>query len=322
MSQGQTIHGGAIDFRAGAWSLTDDGIALPPGAWARTHRRTLRFNGRPVLALTQGRHRAYVYPLWTPGGHAVTSEAPADHPHHNSFWVAADHVHCKMPVAAGDLEDYTYNFYLDETFQGRAPGQIVETGVQAQLIDDTTLRVTQTLDWRGPIEWAAPAGRVAARETRSLTVRARDAMHVIDVESRLASADWAFTLGPTRHAYFNVRVADSMVVAVGGMIQDDFGRDGGAEVTGTQSRWVDFSGPVGSGRTAGLAVFPDPRDHDDLSWFVADWGVVTVGPFRLKGAMVKQGEALVARYRVLVHDGAAQEAGVAREYDRYLKSLA
>jgi len=55
MSQGKTIHAGAIDFRAGRWSLTDDGIALPPGAWARTHRRTLRHEGRPVLALTQGR---------------------------------------------------------------------------------------------------------------------------------------------------------------------------------------------------------------------------------------------------------------------------
>ena len=320
MSGGETP-GKAIDFRAGRWTLADDSIGLPKGAWARTHRRTLRRDGKPVLALTQGRHRAYVYPLWTPGGHAVTSEAPADHPHHNSFWIAADHVHCKMPVAHGGFEDYTYNFYLDETFQGRAPGQIVETGLTASAIDDATLRIEQTLEWRGPIEWAAPSGRVAARETRALTVRARDTMHVIDVESRLASADWAFTLGPTRHAYFNVRAADSMVVALGGMIQDDAGRTGGDGVTGTKSRWVDFSGPVGAGRTAGLSVFPDPRDHEDLSWFVADWGVVTVGPFRIKGRMVSQGDALTARYRVLVHDGSATDADVAREYESYLQSL-
>ena len=29
-------------------------------------------------------------------------------------------------------------------------------------------RITQTLDWRGPAEWAAPDGRLAARETRTL----------------------------------------------------------------------------------------------------------------------------------------------------------
>ena len=106
-----------------AYTLTEDVVALPTGAWAATHRRTLRHNGRPVLALSQGRHRAYVYPLFTPQGFAVTSEHPADHPHHNSFWVAADHLYCRMPVTHGKgYEDYTYNLYLDETFQGPRRG--------------------------------------------------------------------------------------------------------------------------------------------------------------------------------------------------------
>jgi hypothetical protein len=311
----------AFEFKDQNFSLTDDSIALPKGAWARTHRRTLRKDGRAVLALTQGRFRSYLYPLFTPGGYAVTTESPADHPHHNSFWIAADHVHCKMPVAAGGFEDYTYNFYLEETFQGRAPGQIFETALEAQRVDSDTVRIVQQLDWRGPVEWAAPSGRIAARETRTLVIRERPGRYVIDVESQLASGDWAFTLGPTRHAYFNVRVADSMVVALGGLVQDDAGREGGAAVTGTTSRWVDFSGPVGGGHVAGIAVFPDPRDHDDLSWFVADWGVVTVGPFRLKGRTVALGDSLRARYRVVVHDGGAQDARIADEYAAYLGTL-
>jgi len=310
-----------IAFKSVRYSLTDDSIALPKGAWARTHRRTLRKDGRPILALTQGRCRSYVYPLFTPAGFPVTTECPADHPHHNSFWIAADHVHCRMPVAAGGHEDYTYNFYLDETFQGRAPGQIIETDLNAESADNDSLRITQSLEWRGPIEWAAPSGRLAARETRTLLIGSKPNMHVIDVESHLASADWDFTLGPTRHAYFNVRVADTMIVAFGGVVQDDAGRTGGEAITGNRSRWVDFSGPVGGGETAGLAVFPDPRDHDDLSWFVADWGVVTVGPFRLKGRLVSRGQELVARYRVIVHDGSALDADVAREFDIYLEGL-
>ena len=310
-----------VDFKFDRFTLTDDSIALPKGAWARTHRRTLRKDGRPVLALTQGRCRSYVYPLFTPAGYPVTTESPADHPHHNSFWIAADHVHCRTPVAAGGYEEYTYNFYLDETFQGRAPGQILETDLKAEAVGNDSLRITQSLEWRGPIEWAAPAGRLAARETRIFLIGSKPNMHVIDVESRLASADWDFTLGPTRHAYFNVRVADSMIIAFGGSVQDDARRTGGEAITGTRARWVDFSGPVGAGQTAGLAVFPNPRDHEDLSWFVADWGVVTVGPFRLKGRLVLQGEELVARYRVIAHDGGAAEADVAGEFDAYLKEL-
>jgi hypothetical protein len=173
-------------------------------------------------------------------------------------------------------------------------------------------RIVQNLEWRGPAEWAAPDGRLAARETRTLRIEAQPAMYVIDLESRLAAVDWDFTLGPTRHAYFNVRVADSMGVALGGVVRDDRDRRGGEALSGTEARWVDFSGPVGGGHVAGVAVRPDPRDHEDLSWFVADWGVVTVGPFRLKGRLVRCGEALLARYRILVHDGDAAAAGVAR----------
>ena len=125
----------------------------------------------------------------------MTTECPADHPHHNSFWIAADHVHCRMPVAHGGYEDYTYNFYVDETFQGRAPGQIVETDIKAEVESGDVLRVTQSLEWRGPIEWAAPAGRVAARETRTLRLTSKPNMHIFDVESPPSQQRMGFHLG-------------------------------------------------------------------------------------------------------------------------------
>jgi hypothetical protein len=216
-----------------------------------------------------------------------------------------------MPTAAGH-EDYTYNFYVNDTFQGRAPGRIVETGCVAEPDGNNAFRLTQTLEWRGPNEWAAPEGRLAARETRTLRIASAPGTHVIDVDSRLAAADWDFTLGPTRHAYFNLRVADSMIVAFGGVLQNDRGITGGEAISAQGARWIDFSGPVGGGHVAGLAVLPDPRDHPELSWFVTDWGVVTVGPCRQTGRLIRQGEEFRARYRVLVHDGDAEAAGVAR----------
>jgi hypothetical protein len=87
------------------FTLEDDALDLPPGAIARTERKILRRDGRPVLGLTQGRMRPYVYPLFTPKGFAVTSESPADHPHHNSLWIASDHVHALVPVGAGKHEE-------------------------------------------------------------------------------------------------------------------------------------------------------------------------------------------------------------------------
>jgi hypothetical protein len=301
---------------AGEFTLTTDDIALPAGAFARTHRQTLMLDGRPVLGLTQGRQRPYVFPLFTPAGFAVTSESPADHPHHNSFWIAADHVHGRMRAADSRTEEYTYNFYVDETFQGRAPGSLTVAKTTAEPLDGG-IAITQEIEWRGPIEWAAPAGRSVARETRTLTIRTDAHMHVIDVDSRLRATDWDFSLGPTRHAYFNIRVANSMTVPFGGKVMDDRGVAGGQAISGAGARWVDFSGPVGGGNCAGVAVFPDPRDHDDMWWFVADWGVVTVGPFRLAQRVVGKGDELRARYRVLVHDGDAHDCDVAGRYARF-----
>jgi hypothetical protein len=300
------------------FTLETDHLQLPTGAWARAQRRMLRRDGKPVLALTQGRQRAYVYPLFTPAGFAVTSESPADHPHHNSIWIAADHVHCRMPVADGRYEEYTYNFYVDEVFQGRAPGRLVETGSRLEELGADRCRIVQDVEWRGPVEWAAPLGRLAAVEQRILDLGVEDGCHTIDVHSRLEAREFAFSLGPTRHAYFNVRVAESMTVANGGTVRDDAGRSGGEALTGTTAKWISYEGPVGGGHRAGIAVFPHPHDHDDLSWFVTDWGVVTVGPFRINGRVVRLGEALTARYRVVVFDGAMTGEEIQRKFAAYV----
>jgi hypothetical protein len=307
---------------ASRFVLEEDPIALPRGAWAATERRTLRLDGRPVFSLSQGRFRAYLYPLYTPQGFPVTSEAPADHPHHNSFWIAADHVHCRMPAADDRIEEYTYNFYNDDTFQGRAPGRIVAVETIGEPEGDTGFLVRQNLEWRGPVEWAAPEGRVAAREQRTIHIGIDQSAFVIDVQSTLSAAGWEFVIGPTRHSYFNVRLAEGIAVTSGGAVLDDAGRTGGARITGSDARWVDYSGPVGGGHHAGIAVFPDPRDHGDVSWFVTDWGVVTVGPFRKQGRLVGKDASVTVRYRTVVHDGGVEEADIAARYAGWVASLA
>jgi Family of unknown function (DUF6807) len=303
---------------AGGFTFSDDPIALPRGAWAGTERRVLRLDGQPVLALSQGRQRAYAFPLYTPKGFAVTSEAPADHPHHNSLWIASDHVHCMMPAADNRFEEYTYNFYVNDTFQGRAPGRIVMTDAKGEATGPDRYRLSQSLEWRGPVEWAAPEGRVAATETRLLDIGVEAGLYVIDVTSRLAAAEWDLHIGPTRHSYFNVRVAESMAVTSGGRVIDDRRREGGAAITGSEAKWIDYSGPVGGGHWAGVAVCPNPADHADITWFVTDWGVVTVGPFRQTHREIPRGEAMVLRYRVLVHDGDIEAAQVADRFAAYL----
>lgn len=277
-------------------------IDLPEGAYARTHRRRLFWQGRTLLGFSQGDFRDYIYPLNSPAGYAVTSERPADHPHHASLWVAADHVHAQVSTPAG-TEEYTYNFYVDETFQGRAPGRIRETDVSARLLQDGGFEIVQTLEWRGPSEWAAPAGRTILSEQRVTQVRAGNTVHRIDIISRLTAEKTPVSLGPTRHALFNLRVADGLIVANGGRLRDNRGRTAGPAISGSGARWVDFCGPVGGSHVAGVTVIPHHLAGMEPFWFVADWGVVTVGPFRFEPIGLGVGEAFSTSCTFLVHDG-------------------
>jgi hypothetical protein len=273
------------------FQLQSEAIHLPRGAWAKTHRRRLICDGRELVGFTEGAFRPYLYPVFTPAGFAVTTESPADHPHHHSIWIGADHVHLRMPGSEGRTEEYAYNLYVNETFQGRAAGRIVETSIEGSEAADR-YEVVQQLEWRGPVEWAAPEGRTLLTETRSWNFHAGAAFHLIDVQSQLTAAQWDLAFGPTRHAFFNFRVAEALQVARGGAI------------TRQEEAWLDYSGPVGGGHTAGIALMPW-SEGAKWWWFATDWGVVTAGPFRDSARPLLRGETLTLAARYVVHDGDA-----------------
>lgn len=279
-------------------------IGLPAGAWAATHRRLLHHDGRPLLGLTQGAMRACVYPVFTPAGFPVTSEAPADHPHHQSLWVAADHVHAHVPAAEGREEAYTYNFYVNDTFQGRAPGHIVEQEARGRSLGGDVFELAQRLHWRGPPEWAAPQGRVILEESRRLRVRVDGACVAIHLCTTLAPVEWDVSIGPTRHALLNARVSEAISLDPARQLVDDAGRPWPGPTSGvsTPTRWLDFTGAVGGGHTAGLALVPLPRGEDGW-WFATDWGVMTWSPVRDCAVRIARGATATYQACCIAHDG-------------------
>jgi len=292
-------------------------IALPKGAWSKPERRKLHYGGRDVLGLTQGEFRSYLFPIYTPRGFAITSECPADHPHHNSIWIGSDHVNCLVPSAEGKIEEYTYNFYVNETFQGRAPGKILSMGAIGETLEPAGYRIIQTLEWRGPPEWGAPETRLIMHEKRTFDLTPGQTHYVIDVRSELRAADYDIELGPTRHGFFNVRIADSMQLSAGGRFLDANGRSDSNLISGSDTCWVNFSGPVGDGNQAGITIMPNPECGQPW-WFVSDWGVITVGHFRHKKKRIPRGEIMKFDFRVVVHDDAVETIDMAGIYSNYL----
>ena len=301
------------------FGLTRTDLDLPEGAWAQGWRTILRADGRTVLGFTQGRARNYLFPVTSPAGFAVTAESPADHPHHNSIWVGADHVHAHLPAPSGRTEQGTYNFYVDDIFQGRAPGRIREIAIAGEPQGPNQFRIEQSIEWRGPVEWGADAGRRLADESRTATVTLADDATTIDLTTRLRPTDRALTIGPTRHAWFGIRIAEAMTVNEGGRIVDAAGRFGTGQVSGQPSSWIDLSGPVGGGHRAGIAIFPDPRETWN-PWFATDWGTVAVNPFVDQARTIEAASEMTLGLRILVHDG-LDEDRIAEEYAQFTKDL-
>ena len=272
------------------------------------------------MAFSQGEYRNYLYPVFTPAGTPVTAEAPIDHPHYQSVTIGADHFNCYLPYASDKLEEANYSFYVNYTFQGRAPGRIVSIAVDSAELADDHLRITQTLLWQGPEEWGAPDRRTVAEQARTIDVHPGDVANVIDIRSELRPTEWDVRIGPTRHAYFTIRLADGLRIVEGGTAVDSEGRRGGDAILGQRADWVDASGTAARGHRAGIAVFPC-QSVGHPPWNVADYGTITVNPFWDRARSVRRGEAVDLALRIVVHDGDVEEAGVASMFESFTNGL-
>ena len=296
------------------FSVEPDRVDLPPGATAGARRTWIKRDGRPIAALSQNAYRAYIFPLFTPSGVSVTAESPIDHPHHNSVTVGADHFDCLFVYDGHRTERGTYNFYVNETFQGRATGRIASVSVDSEEIADDTLRIVQRLEWQGPIEWGAPDRRVLANETRTIDVRTTGESNILGIRSRLEPTEWDIIIGPTRHAYFTVRMADGLRVVDGGKIMDADGRSTVQDINANSAAWVDMSATGPHGLRVGVTVVAHPSPLP-TGWYAHEWGTVAVNPFLYQEQSIRGGEALELGVTVAAHDGPVPLDKLGNVYD-------
>lgn len=284
------------------FTVEPDRVDLPTGASAGARRTWIKHDGRIIAALSQNAYRVYIYPLLTPSGVSVTAESPIDHPHHNSITIGADHFDCLFLYDRSRVERATYNFYVNDTFQGRAPCSIVSTAVDSIEMAEDRLRIDQRLEWRGPVEWGAPNRRVLARETRTIDIQPGKTANILRIDSRLEPTDWDILIGPTRHAYFTVRMADGLRVIDGGTIVDADGRRAVQRINGNTAAWVDLYGTGPHGREAGAAIIPHPSSLP-TAWYAHDWGSVAVNPFLHEQGSLPRGGSMNVGVTIVAHDG-------------------
>lgn len=284
------------------------------GVSAEDDRVVVRVGGEPFTALRRGEFKPYLYPVIGPTGEPFTRAYPMedvpgedrDHPHQRSFW-----------FTHGDVNGY--DFWASDP--GNPPNPRFGTIREAELLEARGGLAVGRLRTRN--SWLAPDGRTIGEDTRTLAFAASEGVRFIDVDITLTATDGPLTFGDTKEGTFGLRVASSLDVkrGQGGRIVNAEGLADG-DAWGKPSPWVDYTGPV-AGRTVGLAILDHPESfRHPTTWHVRDYGLFAANPFGYHDFGINKpgshtlpaGRSLRFRYRVILHEGRTEEAGIASAF--------
>ena len=253
-----------------------------------------------------------LYPLLAPGGVAVTrdwpmvesSDEPHDHPHHQSLWFAHGSV---------NGHDFWSSPNGEKIVHATSAGQYLEDGAEIVSVH----------------LWQIEGGHTLCRERRRMRFSAAEDGRRIDFTFELAPAAEALVFGDTKEGTFALRLAPSLALtgdgAQGHALNSAGERD--ADCWGKRAAWIEYSGPV-EGHVVGVALLEHPANFRHPTWWHArDYGLVAANPFGVHDFEQKPagtgdftlapGETLTLRYRLWLHEGTADAAALAREFERY-----
>lgn len=257
--------------------------------------------------------RPFLWPIYAPGQVDVTRSFPMrdvpgedqDHPHHTGLW-------------------FTHGEVNGVDFWTRGEGKGIISEVSQSFSQGPAAGVL-----RSRAEWITPDGDKLLEDNRTYLFWNTTDPRVIDIYITLTATEDSVHFGDTKEGTFAIRVPKWMTVKEKtGRILDSEGREDG-DVWGRKASWVSYWGNDGSA-TSGVAIVehPDSPGHPTY-WHARDYGLFAANPFGVKDfadkdstedrtLTLKEGESATFAYRVLVHSGDAEDAGVPAQAAQYL----
>jgi hypothetical protein len=249
--------------------------------------------------LSENEKYPFFFPVNGPSKAGVTSMRNANYPHHSSLFFGCDRVN------GGN--------YWQE---GLERGQIVP--IRADIIESRGERVV--------IEneniWTRPNAMSPIKDLRIITISAPSPqLFQIDFDITLEML-LDVTIEKTNHSLLSVRMDPDLAVINGGTMVNAEGDSGESGTFGKRSPWMDYYG-ARMGNTEGIAILQHPSNEwYPAPWFTRDYGFFSPTPLNWpedgKGTFIPKGRILTMRYRVLVHAGDHEEAGIAAQFEKYM----
>ena len=292
---------------------------------------SVQIDGKPFTDFWIGPKtvKPYLAPLRAANGVQVTRGFPMvtdipgethDHPHHTGLW-----------FTHGDVNGY--NFWANEESQeasGKGKGRVVLKRVDRV----TSGKKTGTIE--AVFEWKIPTGETLIRESRKMTFYSDPQLRIIDFDITL-SPEEKVRFGDTKEGMFAMRLAPALEEEqpkgiaepkrTGRMVNAQ-NKVGEKNVWGKRSEWVDYSGVI-DGQPVGVAIFDNPGNpRYPTYWHARGYGLFATNIFgvhdfendksRDGSLTIQPGQPLRFRFRVLIHPGDTNAAGIRDAYARYI----
>lgn len=243
-----------------------------------------------------------LYPLIGPNGQALTRSYPLDvvageersDPQHQSLWFSHSNVNGKdFWTAADGCRIEHLRFFPSK---------------QANVIHSQNI-------------WMDGQGKALCLDERRISFVVEKDLRWIDYEVTLFASEGAVTFGQSKEGGMAIRLAAPLrlegEVAAGRALNSE--DESGEDLQGSRASWVDYS--TGRGAAAyGLAIFDHPENPGHPSrWNARENGLCAATPFSAAVLELAKGERKTFRYRILMHKGDVDSAGVGQLYEKYAR---
>jgi hypothetical protein len=183
--------------------------------------------------------------------------------------------------------------------------------------------------------WKIPSGETLLIESRKMTFYSDPQLRIIDFDISL-SPQQEVKFGDTKEGMFAMRLAATLEeeqpknVAepkrTGKMVNAQ-NKSGEKNVWGKRSEWVDYSGQVG-GAPVGVALLDHPSNpRYPTYWHARAYGLLATNifglhdfegdPSRDASLTIRPGQPLRFRYRLIIHPGDVNSAGIREAYEAW-----
>ncbi len=283
----------------------------------------VEINGKPFTSLfVSGPEitKPYLHPLRAANGKIVSRVWPMedkageakDHKHHRGLW-----------FTHGDVNGV--DFWANEVSQ-RKERMGPKFGTVEFLSADKTNSGKRKGSIKASFAWKDPSGKVLVHEAKTITFHANKEMRVVDYESTLTGVEKSH-FGDTEEGMFALRLAAPLDGKHTGKMVSAEGNVGEKLMWGKRLPWVDYVGQL-EGETIGVAIFDHPSNPKyPTYWHSRDYGLFAANIFGERdfyndktkdgGMTLEPGKSWTFRFRLLIHSGDTETAGIARMFAQW-----